>query len=48
MIQAHCNIIPPDILYEIIKEGKTAEEKEKAIRTLEISESLRTQRTGTN
>ena len=45
MIQAHCNIVPPDILYEIIKQGKTAEEKEKAIRTLEISESLRTQRT---
>jgi Zn-dependent metalloprotease len=38
-----CQIIPPDLLYQIIKEG-TSEEKDKAIRTLELSESLRTQR----
>jgi Zn-dependent metalloprotease len=38
-----CFIIPPDLLYQIIKEG-TSEEKDKAIRTLELSETLRTQR----
>ena len=38
-----CFIIPPDLLYQIIKEG-TSEQKDKAIRTLELSESLRTQR----
>jgi Zn-dependent metalloprotease len=38
-----CFIIPPDLLYQIIKEG-TSEQKDKAIRTLEITESLRTQR----
>jgi Zn-dependent metalloprotease len=40
---SHCFIIPPDLLYQIIKEG-TSEQKDKALRTLEISESLRTQR----
>src|SRR5215208_3631791 len=40
---SYCFIIPPDLLYQIIKEG-TSEEKDKAIRTLELSESLRTQR----
>ena len=40
---SYCFIVPPDLLYQIIKEG-TSEEKEKAIRTLELSESLRTQR----
>jgi Zn-dependent metalloprotease len=40
---ACCFIIPPDLLYQIIKEG-TSEQKDKAIRTLELSESLRTQR----
>ena len=38
-----CQIIPPDLLYQIIKEG-TSEQKDKAIRTLELSEILRTQR----
>jgi hypothetical protein len=38
-----CFIIPPDLLYQIIKEG-TSEQKDKAICTLELSESLRTQR----
>jgi Zn-dependent metalloprotease len=40
---ACCQIIPPDLLYQIIKEG-TSEQKDKAIRTLELSENLRTQR----
>jgi Zn-dependent metalloprotease len=40
---SQCFIIPPDLLYQIIKEG-TSEQKDKALRTLEISESLRTQR----
>ena len=40
---SYCFIIPPDLLYQIIKEG-TSEQKDKAIRTLELSESLRTQR----
>jgi Zn-dependent metalloprotease len=44
MPRSICCIIPPDLLYEVIKYGKTEEEKERAIRTLEISESLRTQR----
>lgn len=38
-----CQIIPPDVLYQIIKEG-TSEQKDKFIRTLELSEILRTQR----
>ena len=38
-----CFIVPPDLLYQIIKEG-TPEQKDKAISTLELSESLRTQR----
>jgi Zn-dependent metalloprotease len=38
-----CQIIPPDLLYEFIKKG-SSEEKDKAIHTLELSESLRTQR----
>jgi Zn-dependent metalloprotease len=38
-----CQIIPPDLLYQIIKEG-TSEQKDKALRTLELSQSLRTQR----
>lgn len=38
-----CFIIPPDFLYQIIKEG-TSEQKDKAIHTLELSETLRTER----
>ena len=38
-----CSIIPPDLLYQIIKEG-TSEQKDRAIHTLELSGSLRTQR----
>ncbi|HEU4443866.1 MAG TPA: M4 family metallopeptidase [Nitrososphaeraceae archaeon] len=38
-----CFIIPSDLLYQIIKEG-SSEQKDKALRTLEVSESLRTQR----
>ncbi|HEY7108510.1 MAG TPA: hypothetical protein VH415_03690, partial [Nitrososphaeraceae archaeon] len=38
-----CQIIPPDLLHQIIKEG-TSEQKDKFIRTLELSEILRTQR----
>lgn len=45
MVRSLSCIIPPDLLYQVIREGKTGEEKERAIRTLEISESLRTQRT---
>jgi Zn-dependent metalloprotease len=44
MVRSICCIIPPDLLYRVIREGKTEEEKDRAIRTLEISESLRTQR----
>lgn len=39
----YCFIIPPDLLYQIIKEG-TSEQKDRAIRTLELSESLHMQR----
>jgi Zn-dependent metalloprotease len=45
MTQTLCCIVPPDLLYEVIKRGKSEEEKERAIRTLEISEALRTERT---
>ena len=38
-----CYIIPPDLLYQIIKEG-TSEQKDNAIHALELSASLRTQR----
>ena len=38
-----CFIIPCDLLYQIIKIG-TSEQKDKAKRTLELPESLRTQR----
>jgi Zn-dependent metalloprotease len=42
-VSSCCFIIPPDLLYQIIKEG-SSEQKDKALRTLEVSESLRTQR----
>jgi Zn-dependent metalloprotease len=42
---APCYIIPPDLLYHLIKEeGRNSEQRDKAIHTLELSESLRTQR----
>lgn len=44
MTRCLCCITPPDLLHDIIKRGKTEEEKERAIRTLELSERLRAER----
>lgn len=45
MTKTLCCIIPPDLLYEVIRRARNEDEKERAIRTLELSESLRTERT---